>query len=83
MPRVKLGQPSAAEKRRMEVGYRIADLMNRSKIDNEKMANLLGVSKKTFIDKKLHHPEDFTMAEIWVMEKAFDCEITQPLNPRQ
>ena len=79
MPRVNIGQPSLAEKRRQEVGYRVTDFMNRQNIDNHKMAKLLGVSVKTFINKKLHHPEDFTMEEIWIMENTFGCKISEPL----
>lgn len=79
MPKTKVGE-TPAEKRRKEVGYRIEDEMRRGNYDNDRMAAQLGTCVKTFIDKKKHRPEDFTLAEIWRMEALFGCKITEPLR---
>ena len=77
MPRV---TPIASEQRRRELSARIQYHMARKGYDNKKMAKLLGVSTKTFIDKKLHAPDEFSLSEIWIMEKAFGCKISEPLS---
>lgn len=77
MPKVK---PSAAEIRRRELSARIQYQMARSGYDNRKMAKMIGISEKTFITKKLHEPDGFTISEIWNMEKAFGCKLSEPLG---
>lgn len=77
MPRVSL---SAAETRRKELSARIQYQMALRGYDNRRMAEMLGVSEKTFITRKLHAPEEFTVSEIWRMEKAFGCRISEPMK---
>ena len=77
MPRIKL---TASEERRKELSARIQYQMARKGYNNEKMAQLLGISKETFYKKKLHAPDEFSVAEIWQMEKVFGCPITEPLS---
>lgn len=77
MPKV---VPNAAEIRRKELSARIQYQMVRSGYDNRRMAKMIGVSEKTFITKKLHEPDGFTVSEIWKMEKAFGCRLSEPLG---
>lgn len=77
MPRVK---PTEMEGRRQEITFRIEDLMRRYDYDNTYMAKILGISVKTFIGRKKHHPEEFSLKEIWLMEKAFRCKLSEPLE---
>lgn len=77
MPRV---TPTASEQRRKELSARIQYHMARKGYDNEKMAKLLGISNRTFIKRKLHAPDEFSLLEIWMMEKAFGCKISDPLS---
>ena len=81
MPRVRA--LSAAQERQNELSARIVDLMNRRKLKNVAMAEYLGVSEKTFIDRKLHRPEEFSMGDIWKMEKLFGCKISEPLSRKE
>lgn len=81
MPRIK--PLSAAQERQNELSARIVDLMNRRKLKNNAMAEYLGVSEKTFIDRKLHRPEEFSMGDIWKMEKLFGCKISEPLSRKE
>lgn len=77
MPRVNL---SAAEVRRKELSARIQYQMVLHGYDNRRMSKLIGVSEKTFITRKLHAPEEFTVSEIWSMEKVFGCRFSEPLK---
>ena len=81
VPRVKA--LSAAQERQNELSARIVDLMNRQKLDNEAMAEYLGMCKRVFIQRKLHNPEDFRMDDIWKMEKLFGCKISEPLTRKE
>ena len=81
MPRIK--PLSAAQERRNELSARIVDLMNRRKLNNEAMAEYLGICEWTFVRKKLHYPETFTMDDIWKMEKLFGCKISDPLSRKE
>lgn len=74
---------SAAQERQKELSARIVDLMNRRELKNNAMAEYLGVSEKTFIDRKLHRPEEFSMGDIWKMEKLFGCKISEPLSRKE
>ncbi len=77
MPKVK---PSAAEERRTELSARIQYQMARRGYNNKKMAQLLGISESTFTNKKLHAPDEFTMSDVWNMEKIFGCKLSDPLK---
>ena len=81
MPRIK--PLSAAQERQKELSARIVDLMYRRNFKNVAMAEYLGVSEKTFIDRKLHRPEEFSMGDIWKMEKLFGCKISEPLSRKE
>ena len=81
MPRIK--SLSAAQERQKELSARIVDLMNRRDLKNVAMAKHLGVSEKTFIDRKLHRPEEFSIGDIWKMEKLFGCKISEPLSRKE
>lgn len=77
MPKVKL---TAAEERRNKLSARIQYYMVSLGYDNRKMAKLLGICERTFCYKKLHAPDDFSLAEIWMMEKTFGCSISEPIK---
>lgn len=77
MPRVK---PTAAEERRKELSARIMYYMAVKGYNNKKMSQLLGISEKTFTTKKIHEPDEFSMAEIWQMEKIFGCSMSDPVR---
>ena len=81
MPRIK--PLSAAQERQKELSARIIDLMYRRNLKNDAIAEHLGISEKTFIDRKLHRPEDFSMGDIWKMEKLFGCRISDPLSRKE
>ena len=81
MPRIK--PLSAAQERQKELSARIVDLMYRRNLNNETMAKHLGMCKKSFIDRKLHYPEQFTMRDIWNMEKIFGCKLSEPLSRKE
>lgn len=81
MPRIK--PLSAAQERQKELSARIVDLMFRRNLNNISMAEYLGVSEKTFIDRKLHRPEQFSMDDIWKMEKLFGCKLSEPLSRKE
>lgn len=74
---------SAAQERQNELSARIVDLMNRRSLDNEAMAEYLGMCKRIFIKRKLHNPEEFSMEDIWNMEKLFGCKISEPLSRKE
>lgn len=81
MPRIK--PLSAAQERQKELSARIIDLMYRRNLKNDAIAEHLGISEKTFIDRKLHRPEDFSIGDIWKMEKLFGCRISDPLSRKE
>ena len=73
----------AAQERQKELSARIVDLMFRRNLDNEAVANYLGISKRTFTERKLHSPELFSMDDIWKMEKLFGCKLSEPLSRKE
>lgn len=77
MPKV---TQTTSEERRKELSARIQYHMARKGYDNKKMTKLLGLSEKTFIKRKLHSPDEFSLLEIWMMEKTFGCKISNPLS---
>lgn len=81
MPRVK--SLSSAQERQEELSARIVDLMNRRKLDNDAMAEYLGMCRRVFIKRKLHSPEEFSMNDIWKMEKLFGCRMSDPLSRKE
>lgn len=77
MPRVK---PTASEKRRNELSARIRYHMSVRGYDNKTMAKHLGVSERTFTEKKIHCPDEFSVSEVWAMEKLFGCRLSEPIS---
>jgi hypothetical protein len=79
MPRVKL---TPSEERRRCLSARIQYQMARTGFNNAKVAKVLGICEKTFIDKKLHAPDLFSLSEIWKMEKLFGCMLSEPIREK-
>lgn len=76
MPKI---NKTEAEQRRKNIRDDIKDMMNRNEMDNAKLSNLLGISIATLCTKK-KNPERFTLGEIWIMERAFGCIVSKPLQ---
>lgn len=81
MPRIK--PLSAAEEKRKELSARIQYFMALLNYNNKKMAELLGISERTFTERKLHSPDEFTVSELWKMERAFGCRLSDPLQRKE
>lgn len=79
MPRVKIGG-TAQTKREDDLRYTIEDFMNRNNVSNSTMAKIIGCTEATFISKRKHRTGEFTISDIWKMEKYFGCSMTQPLR---
>lgn len=76
MPRIR---PTPSENRRKKLTARIQYHMTRLGYDNKKMAKVLGVSEKTFYSKK-YSPDKFSLEDVWNMESAFGCKLSEPVS---
>lgn len=76
MPKVK---KTATEERNAEYRARLIYLMNVKEYDNAKLAKLLGISVSGLVAKKKNFGL-FRMEEIWAMEKAFHCPLSEPIR---
>lgn len=76
MPRI---QKTESEKQQIELRARLNYLMQKNSYNNEKLAKLLRISVSSLIRKKKDFGL-FSFAQIQIMEKAFQCKMSEPLQ---
>lgn len=79
MPRT---TPTPAEQARQTVSNTIDHEMKKKRIDNKKMADLIGIGYSTFCDRK-KHPDKFRLQDIRRMAKVFGCSVSYLLGEQQ